>query len=103
MCPQKWYAAASPGATSDPIVFAPATPITAVPTRARKPRRELDAATASARRAPDAPTALTLVAPFRAAAAAPLRIVAVRRTVTPGLLRAGARLRPGPTPAGRRC
>ena len=41
MWPQKWYASASPGATSEPAVRAPATPSRA-PTRdprARKPRR----------------------------------------------------------------
>src|SRR5215218_3245862 len=52
MWPQKWYASASPGATSEPTVFAPATPITATPTRARKPRRELASATESAIRPP---------------------------------------------------
>ena len=40
MCPQKWYASASPGATIPPTVPAPARPITAPDTRDRNPRRE---------------------------------------------------------------
>ena len=41
MCPQKWYASASPGLISEPAVFAPASAITPVPTRERNPRRDV--------------------------------------------------------------
>src|SRR5881396_1867129 len=44
MCPQKWYASASPGFTS---ALVPAIAITPAPTRARNPRREVEAASPS--------------------------------------------------------
>src|SRR5919202_6519144 len=45
--PQKWNASASPGATRLVTVPAPARPITVPDTRARKPRREVPAASRS--------------------------------------------------------
>src|SRR6185312_10915951 len=47
MCPQKWNASASPGLISEAAVGAPAAASTAPPTRARKPRREVSAASRS--------------------------------------------------------
>src|SRR5918997_1020285 len=47
MCPQKWYASASPGLISEPAVCAPASAITPAPTRERKPRRDVLAASVS--------------------------------------------------------
>src|SRR5436190_16839057 len=61
MCPQKWYASASPGLTSDAVACAPASAITPAPTRERNPRREVPVASAStaspARLGTDRPTA----------------------------------------------
>src|SRR4051812_1084281 len=50
MCPQKWYASASPGLMRLPAVSAPASAITPTPTRERKPRRDVEPARPSAAR-----------------------------------------------------
>src|SRR3954469_11670042 len=47
MWPQKWKASASPGFTSAPTAPAPAASVSSRETRARKPRREVDAASSS--------------------------------------------------------
>src|SRR5256885_10274445 len=47
MCPQKWNASASPGLTSAETASAPAASASIRETRARKPRRDVDAASSS--------------------------------------------------------
>src|SRR3954454_10645964 len=47
MCPQKWKASASPGLVSAPTAPAPAVSASSLETRARNPRREVEAASSS--------------------------------------------------------
>src|SRR4051794_7885277 len=49
MWPQKWNASASPGLISAPTAPAPAVRASSRETRARKPRRDVDAASPSVR------------------------------------------------------
>src|SRR3954451_24018004 len=47
MRPQKWKASASPGLVSAPTAPAPAVSASSLETRARKPRRDVEAASSS--------------------------------------------------------
>src|SRR5688500_8253527 len=47
MWPQKWYASASPGATTALTTEPPVAPSSAVPTRASRPRRDVPSASSS--------------------------------------------------------